>query len=408
MPKDTGQEQQIEVQDKTPQTTRESIRAAIDEVKEKESQEESREKPVVSQTADPSIKGKEAAEPTEIKEVKQVEQKESEQLELDLGDKKTDKKAEVKDERESIKEPKAPFGTPKELRAKWTTLDQDTQGYVSKLLKENLDLKSESGRKSHLRDVDTVLQPYMPELQKLKVSPAVLVKRLLEYSDALAAPQYKYAAIARLAQDFNIDLGVFGPQQQQTQQNTQQNKQQTQQQTEQTQQEYYIPPEVDQKLDTILDKFGQLENNQRSASDVSAKNYVDSWSGFNQNTNEYTKRPYFPYVRQAMHQLIANGTIPVENGTVDLDKAYETACFLNQEVRERISEDYNRDKAQIAEQKKQQQIKAAQKAKFTGSSIRSGAPLPNRSGDNIKSNSGKQPVSIRDSIRAALQEHGTQ
>lgn len=396
MAKDLDQNQQTEdTQDQQPVSLRDNIRAAIDEVKEKSEREDNKLDAKSEPATEVKDTSKEDKAPDKTAERK-AESKEPEQAELPLDDK---KQPEKKAEEVEKKEPKAPFGTPKELRAKWSTLDQDTQGYVSKLLKENLDLKSESGRKSYLRDVDAVLQPYVPAMQQHKISPAVLVKRLLEYSDALGSQQHKYAAIAQLANDFQIDLSVFSAQQQGQQQ---QNQQQSQ---VDTQAEYYIPPEVTQELNTIRTELDQFKNIQRSESDRLAKTYVDTWAGFDPNTGEYTKRPYFPYVRQAMYQLIASGAIPIENNSVDLDKAYESACFMSQEIRERVSEDYNREQAMLAARKQQEQQNALKKAKFAGSSIRSSAPIVARDNPNSSKTNSNKPVSIRDSIRAALQEH---
>lgn len=390
---------------KAPVSTREAIRAAIDEEKSKlEQQDDKQDKQVDEKLAvldkpAPVVEGDKEDKKEEIKAStkiagKKVEAKDPEQLELPLGDKKVEPKVE-----ESKKESKAPFGLTKEIRAKWSTYDPETQGYFSKLLKDSLDLKAEAGRNAYLRDVGTVLTPYLPELQKFGATPAQLVKRLLEYSDALGSQQYKYAAIAKLANDFGIDLTLFGKQDQDDKNQNKNNQQQSQ-----LQYQDYIPPEVDQKLDTILGKFNQLEAQQQDANSVAARDYVNTWAGFDLSTGEFTKKPYLPHVRRTMHQLIASGSIPIVDNTVDLDAAYEAACFMNPEIRELMAEDQNKAIAQANEQRRQEQIKAAQKAKLAGSSIRTGAPVPITDKPiNSKNNSGK-PMSVRDSIRLALSE----
>ena len=137
MAKDLDQNQQTEdTQDQQPVSLRDNIRAAIDEVKEKSEREDNKLDAKSEPATEVKDTSKEDKAPDKTAERK-AESKEPEQAELPLDDK---KQPEKKAEEVEKKEPKAPFGTPKELRAKWSTLDQDTQGYVSKLLKENLDL----------------------------------------------------------------------------------------------------------------------------------------------------------------------------------------------------------------------------------------------------------------------------
>jgi hypothetical protein len=387
-----GQEQE---QQQEPVSTRDTIRAAIQEQKDKIAQEE------VVKAKTEVLEPKEPKEPSEPKvertpPVKAEAKDAKEQVEKPATEVKAEKPEAGKEPEKKVK---VPFGIKKEIREKWDTYDETTRQEIARLTKENLDIKSNEGRRTHLRDVDTVLTPYMPEMQRLGVSPAQLVKRLLEYGDALASPQQKYFAIAKLAHDFGVDLTVFGKQQQQTDQDPNNSQQQQQQQVE-----YVVPPEVENELLSLREKVTQVEGSQRTASDKYASDFLNTWAGFDPNTSEYTKKPYFPYVRQAMSQLLVSGAVPISNGRVDLDTAYEVACYANPEIRERMVDDQNRSIAAAAEQQKQKQIEAAKKAKFAGSSIRSGAPVvATQKVPANKTNSGK-PLSVRDSIVLAMNE----
>ena len=400
--------QKTDTQDRS--SMRDTIRAAIDEQKEKmASSEEKKDIPLqdkesIEQKTEQKLEVKEVEEEKAPAEEKKEEKAlvEEKIVEAKEGiDKKETKEEKGVTEKET-KEKKVPFGIPKEIRANWQNFDENTQKYLAKVTKENLDLKSSEGRKySHLRDIDAVLTPYTPEMQRIGVTPAQVVKRLLEYSDALASKQYKYAAVAKLAKDFDIDLTVFGNQRKDNQQQQQYEQQDDQQQLDQN----YIPPELDNKLNMILDKFAQAETSQRSTNDKAASDYVNTWAGFNSATSEFEKKPYFPYVRQQMYQLIASGSVPFINGQIDLDGAYEAACHVNPEIREFILEDHTQSIAKNMENKKQQQTQAIQKAKAAGASIRPGAPAPiQKQISNSRSNNSGQQTSVRDSLRQALSE----
>lgn len=407
MEKDVVDERQDQVQEKSePLSLRDTIRASIAEQKEKEADDG--DKPLfraedsqdaisdkAEKESDKKAEKKEPDKKLEAKELdtKQLKDKEPKQLELDLGDK--DKKVDDKQPKEA--KSKAPFGLTKEIRAEWEQVPAKTQELVGKLLKENNEFRSDQGRNTYLRDVDAVLNPYKPEIQRLGVSPAQVVKRLLEYSDALASQQHKYAAIARLADAYGIDLTLFSKDKDQS------NNNQQQQQGQNEPQYLDVPPELDNKLNTIMSRFDSMENTQKSVNDNAAKRYVNDWAGLDPATGEFTKKPYFPHVRQAMQQLIANGTIPIEDGMVDLDAAYETACFLNPQIRELVVEEQNKVNAQAEEQRRKQQTQQAGKARLAGSSIRSGAPLPVKP-DSVTRDKTNRNMSVRDSIRQAISE----
>lgn len=406
---DTKSEQQ-----EAPQSARDSIRAALDEHKEKLAKVEEK-SALVKEPVEEKTEQKTSTK--EVKEDKAVSDKVAAKSDVEEKITKEDTSTtEIKDSKEDKVEPvepkseaktKVPFGLPKDIRAEWDKLSPNTQQYLSKVVKENLDNKALEGRKSHMREVEQVLTPYMPQIQQVGVSPAQVVKRLLDYTDALASPRHKYAAIQSLAANYGIDLSVFAAAQEDTSQNTQNNQplKQTQNQNQNQNQQVYIPPEIDNKLNTILERFDQIDGSQRNANDKAALDFVNAWAGHDAASNEYTNKPYFPYVRQAMFNLISSGTVPMVNGQLDLDGAYDLACYADPKIRELIEEDRISAirQEQINNQAKQQQ--AVQKAKLAGSSIRSGAPAPvNRQPNSNRSSMNGKPTTVRDSIRQALHE----
>lgn len=380
-----------------PESARDSIRAAMTEIKEKAAEEnkEVKPEPKKDETVGDAIAAAVKSEaPKEAKpEVKAETKPEDQKTEPAEKTEKTetDDKGEEKVEAKAKKS--APFGASKKLRASWDTMSEDAQEEVSKLLKDNLDTKANAGRKSYLNEVDQVLAPYLPELQKLGATPAQLVDRLLKYSNALSTEQYKYQAIARLAQDFNIDLTMFGRAAQGQQGETQVDDNPADPAT----------AELSAKLDAIMQEFSQLRGNQRADNDKAAEKTVNDWSGFNPTTNEYTRKPYFPYVRQTMSQLIASNTVPLKDGKIDLDAAYDAACYAHPEIREYIMEEQTRalEARKLEEQK--QAAAALARTKNAGTSIKPAAPAPLLPSQNApKKNAEGKPYSVRESLRHAI------
>lgn len=348
-----------------------------EEVKEEVKQEEVKEEPKEEKSSEPKEPKKDEKEPSEpkAKDTKEA----------------TEVKAEEKkpDEKEPRKEVKAPFGVPKGVREKFATLDQDTQEFIVKTAKELHELKSNEGRKTYLKEVDQVLEPYQQALRNINVSPANLVKRLLEYTDALSNPQYQQAAMLNLAKDFNIDLIKLVDDLADSQKTAEANPAATS-----------VPPEVIQKIDAMAAELDSMKSRKTTDNDKAAEDTVNTWAGFDPASNEYKTKPYFPYVRKAMHSLIASGSVPLVNGRIDLDAAYDAACFAHPEIRELIIEDQNKAKEAALREKQQQQVT---KAKDAGVSIKPGAPVQRAPVQQKKPGTNKY-VPAGESLRAAIAE----
>lgn len=372
-----------------PQSTRDTIRAAFAEQREKEQKaQESTEvkKPEVKEPEAKKVETKEV-------EVKTVEPKETETKVTEV--KETEAKVEDKEvkEVEAKPKPRAPFGLPKAIRDKFESIDPEVQEFLSKTLKENLDQKANEGRRGPMKEVEQALSPLMGELQNAGVTPAQYVKRMVEYTYALGHPQAKYNAIAQLARDYQIDLSLFA-------------NAKTDDKTENKEQVHdAIPPELNAKLDNIINEFTQLKTTQKSGNEKAALDTINSWAGFDPMTNEFKAKPFFPHVRQTMHSLISSGAVPLKDGKIDLDGAYDAACYAHPEIREYLTEESTKSaQAEILRQQKQQQQQVV-RAKNAGSSLKPGAPAPRSlNPSNPKLNAKGQPLTVRDSLRQALSQ----
>lgn len=411
------QEQVKTTQDAKPApSVRDAIDAAVKETQEKEDHlEDKKDKELVAKDKkidEDEVKEKEIKEEIIVKTTKEEKEDKTETTEEDKEDEKVIdalKEPKEKKEEKEVKEKEiisAPVGIPKEVRKEFSKLPSVAQNYIVKAQKELSDLKAEAGRNvTRYRDMDTVLTPYAAQMQQSGVTPAQVVHRLLKYIDELNAPNTKYDSIQQLAKSFDIDLTKFG------------RKVQEQTQTDELQLEDIIPPEIVQKLDTIVGEINSLKQSQQSergtAAEIEATNAVNIWAGAQIDATtgnvSFKNKPYFPYVRQMMSQFLNTGMVPPKNGKVDLDAAYEMAIYANSEVREIILEE--KEKVEEAEAEKAQKtrmeaLRKLKKTKEAGSSLKPGAPGYTQS---ISTGSRKdnKPISVRDSINSAIREIDT-
>jgi hypothetical protein len=382
-----------------PPSVRESIQAAIkttsedDDVsgereppqqtkKEKSPKKEAKKDDVSSDTKDDTVDEKEI----KASDIKLASDDNDEE---DAGD--DDTNLETDDEKEvkaQAPKEKAPASLPKEVTANWDKLPSDVRAYIAKSHKELTDTKSAFGRReAQYREMDTVLAQYKPSIDQLGVTPAQTVDRLFQWMNALAGPRKK-EALRQLANDFGIQL------------DTPQQSQEIVDDNQQQQTQYQRDPELDQTLQVVVNKLNGLEQQQIQVREQNAKNAVDTWAGL-QPDGSYKNKPHLPLVRQVMHGLIASGSVPLIDGRIDLDGAYEAACYAHPEVRASLEQEkLEARKAKLLEKKKADEAAAAA-AKKKNISIRPGAPARASSETTQKLNG---PISVRDSIKNAIRD----
>lgn len=151
-----------------------------------------------------------------------------------------------------------------------------------------------------------------------------------------------------------------------------------------------------QHVNQLGGRFGSVEQN------INTQNQHRT----NENLNFWAKdKEFFQEVRQEMGKLIETGVIPLKDGQVDLDSAYESAIYLNPTVRAKVLA-----AQQQANQAVQQQARdAATTAQRTqvDRSRRAAVSLPAASTPGslngapaAKKKNG--PTSVRDSLRDAI------
>lgn len=287
----------------------------------------------------------------------------------------------------------APEGFSKEAKAEWEKTPAKVQEAVLK--RENDMAQGVAALKGRYTDLDQALQPHMEAIRRHGHTPAQAVNQLFSWFQALA--QNPKVAFPALAKSFNMDLNALvGP------------AGQPQPGTEGQQPVGAIPPELQkyitdmqQEVLNLKQAFGQEVNGLKSTfqqqSEAKTQEILTNWS---------KDKPHFDAVRGLMANLIASGAIPLKEGQVDLDGAYEMAIYANPDVRTQVltaQQDAAKKAAdaKIAAEKVAQQTQA-DKARKAAVSVGGGAP--GAPGGNIAGKPLAKRKSVRESIMEAREE----
>jgi hypothetical protein len=359
-----------EERDAAPMTVRESIKAAIKTVSE-----------------EPEIK-----EETQVEEtVEEPEIKESKSTSSD-DEYQVSSEPEVKEEPSIQKKVSPPNGWTKEGKAVWNKLPPDVQKSVIKREEEVSKGIAQYSQKAKAYDeLDQVLAPRRQAIQRFGVTEPQVIDNLFKWMEALGHPDVNVKAntFKKLAENFGLDLAQLVPKQQQQQENNQE------------------PDPVE----LITNQFNSLEERlqgriantfeqaQVQAQQRAAQEVVMNWA---------SDKPHFQKVRKTMYGLLDSGTIPLlTNGHLDLDEAYKQAVRLHPDTKDLVLQEEAEAKAKMEQAERAKKAREAKikldKAKTAGSSIKPGT-LTVSDGDEKKKTLPKN-VSVRDSIRAAIEEH---
>lgn len=398
MAKDTNElaDEQNEVVAEKPQSVRESIISARDEVEEKVGNDDK---------VEPKQRAKPSDEDGEQPKAKRASRKEQSDADTDDEVLRTEKKDEstesstekVEDKPTERKATKAPVGWTKEAKAKWDDLPPEIQDSVLKREREVSDgFAGTKQAQERLSKYDAVIQPRLQQIQAFGATPEQTIDRLFQWMEVLAHPDEntRHQGFKTLADNFKINLGKFAPQQQ------------TQGTTEQPTTETAIPSWAQsltakqQEIEnTIVNQAREQAQREAIQRQESAKSYVDRWA---------EGKTHFDKVRAVMHGLITSGAVPPKaNGELDLDTAYAKAIRMDDELWETVQSE--KQEAQAAEKAKVDAKKRAdaEKARKAGSSLRPSAPAATNGGSlngSRSSTATTRNVSAAQSIRDAIKE----
>lgn len=387
-------EQQEHTEKETPKDVRGALRAAIKETAEKDADREDDDKSDKSnKRSDVSTKPSKKTTDSSKSESLESDEKTNASKRSDKKEKTEDSEGEVspeKSEKEEILEPIGYWKT--KGKASWDKLDKDTQQAILNREQEvSQGFNQISQRLKSLEEVEKVLAPRAQTIQQFGVSQAQIVDRLFQWMEALGHPNptVKSQAFKNLAQNFGLDLNQFAPSQQQDSNQNQNN----------TEIDANKPPQWAQEFaQQVQGEVGTLKQTIDAQKQAAADAFVANWA---------RDKKYYSQVNQLMGQLLQSGAVPMKDGQLDLDGAYEAAVKINPQVAAQIQQEAAEKTREAAKAKAAADAKTrAEKlasAKRAGSGIKPGAPFTPVN-DPSKLNGKNKIVSVRDSLKAALDE----
>jgi len=167
-----------------------------------------------------------------------------------------------------------------------------------------------------------------------------------------------------------------------------------------------VAPEVQQYITEMQNRLAAIEQGfSQKLGTVESQIQQQAESKTNEVLAMWSKdKPHFEAVRKTMANLIASGTVPLKDGQVDLDGAYDMAIYAMPDVRTQVLKAQQEAEkkavaAKIEAEKKAQQAQA-DKARKAAVAVSGSAPgIPSIAG---KPKGPKK--SVRESIMEARQE----
>ncbi len=287
-----------------------------------------------------------------------------------------------------------PDGFSREAKAEWANTPQPVRAAI---VKREADMaKGVEQLRGYYRDIDQALAPHIQAIQQHGHTPAQAVAQLFAWFQALASnPQVAFPALVK---SFNQDPARLFQLQAQAQQAQPQAATQGQQPAGQ------VDPQVQRYINDLqgrlqmmeqsfTQKLGGLENTFAQQSQAKTEEILNNWA---------KDKPYFQEVRQMMANLVASNAIPLKDGQVDLDAAYDAAMYAIPDVRGKVlaaqAEERRKAAAAKADAERKAQQEQADKARRAAVSVGGGAPgvpgAPQAKGSARKS--------VRESINEAV------
>lgn len=296
-----------------------------------------------------------------------------------------------------------PSAWTREARDVWAQVPPQAQAAI---IKREQDIQNGVNQlRSHYNEIDEAISPYYDQIRTFNKTPGQAVAQLFAWFDALARnPDQAFPALLK---SYNFDprrlAAAYGFNPQTLQPDPKVRQQQAQQaQVQQNQQRFqdYIASLVQQQAQQYVAPIQQRFEQEQTAK---THEMLEYWA---------RDKPYFEHVRMTMGHLLTpdpttgQSVIPLKEGKVDLDAAYEAACRMNPEINQQLwdAELKRRDDERKAEELKKLQAQKAQaeKAKRASSSLTSTAPgAPATRNQPAPKSKGK---SVRESLNEAMLE----
>ena len=292
----------------------------------------------------------------------------------------------------------APESLPKEVKAEW---DKTPPAIQAAFVKREADMaKGVEELKSRYSLIDQAIAPHNDALRQMNATPGEAVNRMFLWFKALAgSPQQ---AFPELAKSMGIDWTRLITPQGQAQEAAQGTGSGTPPEIPEPVKAYVGTLEnqvkqLTQYVQQIGNRFGSVEQNLNTQNEARTKENLNIWS---------TGKTYFEDVRQDMARLIETGIVPLKDGQVDLDTAYERAIYLNPEVRAKVLAEQQQANQQVQQTAaaattaaQQTQVNKARKASV---SLPSSSPGNTSIGNGAMKKKPGERTPVRESLKQAI------
>lgn len=292
----------------------------------------------------------------------------------------------------------APDSLTKEAKAEW---DKAPRAIQEAFVKREQDMAAGVNElKQKYSLIDEALAPHNDALRQMNATPGEAVNRLFLWFKALAGSPVQ--AFPSLAKSMGYDWGkvvqaIQGGAQPQApaagQEAVPEIPAPVQQYVGRLEQQIN---NLQQQLGQVGSRFDSVQQDLNAQNEAKTRENLSIWS---------SGKEFYEDVRKDMAALIQTGMIPLKNGQVDLDTAYERAIYYNPDVRAKVLA-----KQQQANQQVQQTSEAATAAQKQGQVARArkaGVSLPASttpgSGNGaIAQKKPGQKLSVKDSLKEAI------
>jgi hypothetical protein len=294
----------------------------------------------------------------------------------------------------------APDSLSKEAKAEWDKAPKAIQEAFIK--REQDSARGVQELKQRYEQIDSALAPHNDALRQMNASPGEAVNRLFLWFKALAGtPVQAFPELAKsMGYDWNkVVQAIAGGQQQAGGQ--QPNGQQQIPEIPAPVQQYV--GRLEQEIYNLKQQFGQVDGRFNAVQqDLNAQNEAKTRENLNLWSNG---KEFFEDVRQDMASLIQSGMIPLKNGQVDLDTAYERAIYYNPDVRAKVLAKQQQANENVQQQTTQAATtaRAGQVAKARKASVSlSASSTPGAGNGQMPVRKPGQRLSVKDSLKEAI------
>lgn len=299
-----------------------------------------------------------------------------------------------------------PAAWAKDAKEVWESVPPAAQAAIAK--REQDVEKGVLALRDHYQAIDSAIAPHVATIQQMGKTPGEAIQHLFGWFQALAGNpvdaipalmmsfQYPPEVVVAIGQK----LGLQVPNQGQPQEGQEQQPQ------------HQVPPELIQYIQQQQERIQQLEqafqgeiggikNTFQQQSMAQTQSFLQEWA---------KDKPYFNEVREFMGRLLTPdpqtgiAAVPLKDGQVDLETAYDMAVHAIPSVRARALAEKQAAAAQAQQAKAKAEASAQNRAATDAArkrvTVSSVAP-----GGEVNRNAPKKGSSVRESLMAAMQEH---